>query len=162
MRVNANDLDWFEDGDGATFQYQRKSLSAAAGAAGIGCSLYRVPPGKTAFPFHAHLANEEALYILAGEGELRTAEGTSRVGPGDYVVFPAGPDHPHALRNSGAAPLEYIALSTMVEPDVGIYPDSNKVNIMAGSAPGGDKSKRTFQAILPINPVGYYDGEGGA
>jgi hypothetical protein len=48
----------------------------------------------------------------------------------------------------------------MIEPDVMVYPDSNKVGISAGSAPGGPKEERTFSKFLRADAeVGYYDGE---
>jgi hypothetical protein len=49
----------------------------------------------------------------------------------------------------------------MVEPDVMVYPDSGKVGIFGGAAPGGPKGKRTFSKFLRGDAeVGYYDGEG--
>jgi hypothetical protein len=36
----------------------------------------------------------------------------------------------------------------MVEPDVMVYPDSGKVGIVGGAAPGGPKGKRIFAKFL--------------
>jgi hypothetical protein len=48
----------------------------------------------------------------------------------------------------------------MLEPDVMIYPDSGKVGIFGGAAPGGPKEKRTFKTFLRGDAeVDYYDGE---
>jgi hypothetical protein len=48
----------------------------------------------------------------------------------------------------------------MVEPDVMIYPDSGKVGIFGGAAPGGPKEERTFSKFLREEAeVGYYEGE---
>ncbi len=48
----------------------------------------------------------------------------------------------------------------MNEPDVMVYPDSNKVGLFAGAAPGGPKDKRTFSKLLKSDAeVGYYEGE---
>lgn len=47
---------------GKKFQSFRRRLAAAAGGEKLGCSLWELPPGKAAFPLHAHLANEEANY----------------------------------------------------------------------------------------------------
>jgi hypothetical protein len=48
-----------------------------------------------------------------------------------------------------------------VEPDVMVYPDSGKVGIFGGAAPGGPKEKRTLSKFLRGDvEVGYYDGEG--
>jgi hypothetical protein len=48
----------------------------------------------------------------------------------------------------------------MVEPGVMVYPDSDKIGLFAGSAPGGPKEKRTFSKFLRVDAeVGYYEGE---
>jgi hypothetical protein len=41
-----------------------------------------------------------------------------------------------------------------------VYPDSGKVGIFGGAAPGGPKEERTFSKFLRGDAeVGYYDGE---
>jgi hypothetical protein len=48
----------------------------------------------------------------------------------------------------------------MAEPDIIVYPDSGKVGLFAGSAPGGPKEKRTLHKYLKKDAeVGYFDGE---
>ena len=69
--VNLEDLEWQHSEHESRFESYRKSPGADTGARQIGCSLYRVPPGKCAFPLHAHATNEEAIYILSGSGTLR-------------------------------------------------------------------------------------------
>jgi hypothetical protein len=45
----------------------------------------------------------------------------------------------------------------MVEPEVLIYPDSNRVGLFAATAPGGARDKRTLQEYLRADAeVGYY------
>lgn len=46
--INVNDLDWQSGGNGDKFVFQRKWFTPSTGAQKLGCSLYRVPPGKTA------------------------------------------------------------------------------------------------------------------
>ncbi len=49
----------------------------------------------------------------------------------------------------------------MEAPDVMVYPDSGKVGIFGGAAPGGPEEERTFSKFLRTDAeVGYYDGEG--
>ena len=144
--VNVNDLDWETDGNDDRFVYQRKWVTPRIGAKKLGCSLYRVPPGKTAFPYHKHFTNEEAIYVLTGNGTIRLDDNEFLVGPGDYIALPPeGPNH--QLVNSGSEDLEYLCLSTMIHPDITLFPDSDKVIAFAGSGPGGDKSVRTFFGI---------------
>ncbi len=157
--VHAEELDWKTDGNGKKFVFQRKWLSNATGGNKIGCSLYRIPPGKTAFPFHKHLSNEEAIFVMAGKGTLRLDEKEIAVGPGDYIAFP--PEGPsHQLVNSGSVDLDYLCISTMIHPDITLFPDSEKVIAFAGSGPGGDKSVRSFFGIYKTaSAVGYYQDE---
>ena len=56
--------------------------------------------------------------------------------------------------------LKYLCISTMLEPDVVLYPDSKKFGVLAGSAPGGDKADRTFEIFAKTDSgVPYWDGE---
>ena len=72
------------------FGSQRKGLTDNNRGAGISCSLYRVGPGKAAFPKHAHLANDEAIFMLKGKGSLTIGDETFEVAQGDYVHLPKG------------------------------------------------------------------------
>ncbi len=49
----------------------------------------------------------------------------------------------------------------MIEPDISIYPDSGKVGLFAGAAPGGPKERRALGKYLRGDAeVSYYEGEG--
>ena len=72
--VNEQDLEWGEQSHGEKIGYRRKQLNSVAGGEKLGCSLYEVPPGRRAWPYHYHLANEEAIYVLEGSGTLRIDE----------------------------------------------------------------------------------------
>ena len=158
--VGNQEVEWSEQHHGETFGYRRKSLGSAAGGQKLGCSLYEVPPGRRAWPYHYHLANEEAIYVLEGSGTLRIGGEEILVSKGDFVALPAKAEGAHQFVNSSEAVLRYLCFSTMVEPDVTVYPDSEKVGIFGGAAPGGPKEERTFSKFLRGDAeVGYYDGE---
>lgn len=158
--MNERDIEPTEMSRSERFGYARKSLSAATGGKKLGCSLYEVPPGKQAWPRHYHLANEEAVYVLEGSGTLKVGEEEFVVKEGDYATFPVGEDGTHSLVNTSDANLVYLCFSTMSVPDVMVYPDSGKVGIFGGAAPGGDKEKRTFSKFLDAKEeVGYFDDE---
>jgi uncharacterized cupin superfamily protein len=112
------------------FAFRRKRLGAAAGGKGLGVSWFELQPGKKAFPSHFHLANDEAVFVLEGEGVLRLGDQEHRVRAGDYVAFNPGPPA-HQIINRSQAPLRFLAISTMNEPEVAVYPDSKKVGILA-------------------------------
>jgi uncharacterized cupin superfamily protein len=76
------------------------------------------------------------------------------------VALPARAQAAHEIVNSSEAVLRYLCFSTMVEPDVMVYPDSGKVGIFGGAAPGGRKEERTFSKFLRGDAeVGYYEVE---
>ncbi|WP_251342198.1 cupin domain-containing protein [Haloplanus halophilus] len=155
MRVNEADLDWdVTERDETSFR--RKRLAAAAGGDRLGCSLYELPPGRKSWPFHFHAGNEEAIYVLAGTGHLRTDDGTEPLEPGDYAAFPVGPEGSHRVVNDGDEPLRYLALSTMNHPDVTVYPDSEKIGVYAGSAPGSDDSRTVSGYYRRDDDVDYW------
>lgn len=156
--INQADLEWdvVDRGDSG---WMRKQLAEAAGGEDLGCSLYELPAGKRSWPYHYHTANEEALYILDGTGTLRLDGGTVPLEPGDYVALPADERGAHRVVNDSEAPLRYLVLSTMAEPDVTVYPDSEKFGVFAGSAPGesGERAVTGFYRL--DDDVSYWEGE---
>ncbi|WP_248895686.1 cupin domain-containing protein [Haloplanus halobius] len=158
MRVNDADLDWTTVDRGET-GFRRKKLAAAAGGERLGCSLYELPPGKQSWPFHYHTGNEEAIYVLSGTGQLRTADGTDPLRGGDYAVFPTGEDGGHRVINDGDDPLRYLAVSTMRDPDVTVYPDSGKIGVYAGSPPGSDADRTVSGYFRRDDDVDYWTDE---
>jgi uncharacterized cupin superfamily protein len=139
------------------FRGDRKRLSRAAGAGSLGYSLYRLAAGDRMWPFHFHHVNEELFWVRSGYGELRTVSGARDIKPGDVILCPTGADGAHAIKNTGDAPLEIFALSTMEEPEVAEFPDSEKVYIMSGSAPGGDEEARTLNHVFRLSDAVEYD-----
>jgi uncharacterized cupin superfamily protein len=157
-RVNEADLDWTETEQGGT-RFRRKQLGEAADAERLGASLYELPPGASSWPYHYHTGNEEAVYVLSGTGVVRTPDGESAVRPGDFVVCPASPEGAHRLRNDGDEPLRFLVVSTMNDPDVTVYPDSDKVGVFAGSPPGGRDERVVSGYFRRRDAVDYWDGE---
>lgn len=158
--VDATTLDW-QESDRRGFGFRRKRLSTAVDGEALGCSLYELPPAKRSWPYHYHTANEEALYGLAGEGEVRGPTDERRpLDRGTYVSLPAGPDGAHMVENTGSEPLRYLAISTMTEPEVLVYPDSEKIGVMVGAPPGGEPNERLIDAYFPTeSAVDYWSGE---
>ena len=157
--TNEADLPWTTTERGET-EFRRKKLAAAAeGDPDLGCSLYELPPGKRSWPYHYHTGNAEALYVLAGSGLLRAEDGEHELQAGDYVACPTGPEGAHRVINDGDEPLRYLAISTMNDPDVTVYPDSEKIGVYAGSPPGGDGERDVDGYYDRDGTVDYWDGE---
>ena len=127
--TNINDVDWSEFGNGGTFTSHRKGLTPRMGGQGIGCAVYKVGPGKSAFPKHAHLTNDEAIFVLKGQGTMHMGDTTFEVKEGDYVPLPKGEAYAHRFVNTSDADLEYLCMSTMAPTDIVFYPDSNKTAV---------------------------------
>jgi uncharacterized cupin superfamily protein len=159
--VNEQDLDWIEvKAPHAEAVILRKRLGQAAGARQLGVSLSRIPAGKRGWPYHWHAANEEAIYVVSGEAVLRTPDGRTTLRAGDFVALPAGPDGAHQLRNESGRDFTYLAISTMTPTDITVEPDSGKVGLFGGAAPGGLPEERTiFKFLRSDADVDYWDGE---
>lgn len=151
--VNEADVEWSESSHGDRFVTKKKWLGHEAEGELLGCSLYEVPPGKRPFPFHYHTGNEEAMYVLSGEATLRTNEEELPIQAGDYITFPIGEDGAHQVINTSDAPIMYLCFATERDPDIVVYPDSNKL-LCASYAPPG------LYKMLPADAeVSYWEGE---
>ena len=146
---------------GERFEAGTAPIAAPLGAKRLGARYVEVPPGKRAWPCHCHHANDELFVILGGRGVLRHGERRYAVSSGDVVVCPAGgAQTAHQLIAEGDEPLRYLAVSSMHEPDILEYPDSGKVALFAGAAPGGDKAARRLElSVSRKDAVDYWEGE---
>jgi len=154
--VSEDDLDWTETERGEV-RFRRKQLAEAAGGEGIGCSLYELPAGSKSWPYHYHTANEEAMYVLSGEATLRHGGEIVGIGAGDYVAFAADESGGHRVVNEGDEPVRYLVVSTMAEPDVTVYPDSDTFGVYVGSPPGG-RETRSLEGYYEIDgDVDYWE-----
>jgi uncharacterized cupin superfamily protein len=145
---------------GASFAYSMTELASELGARAIGANMTRVPPGKAAFPFHNHHANEEHFFVLSGSGVLRHGEGLHAVTKNDYIVnLPGGPECAHQLINTGVEDLVYLAISTNALPEVCGYPDSGKTGVRI--AEYGQANSRFLISDASKDSVSYWELEDG-
>src|SRR2546427_6927473 len=101
-------IPWAEENHGRN-SWKRKRLGAAAGGTKIGTSLIELAPGKRSWPQHYHLANEEAVFVLEGEGTLRLGKQELAISAGDYIALPSGdPEQAHQIVHHSGAPLRYL------------------------------------------------------
>jgi len=135
----------------AGFEYFRRKFVPFGGASNTLVSVYEIPPGKAAYPYHFHYKNEETFYILSGEGMLRTPEGERKVKAGELLFFPAGPEGAHILTNTSESDtLCYIDFDVVHDIDVAVYPDSDKIGIW------GKGINRLYPREANVD---YYEGE---
>ena len=135
----------------ADYEYSKKEFIPRGAADKTMVSVYEIPPGKSAYPYHYHLKNEETFYILSGEGILKTPEGERRVAAGELVFFPAGSAGAHKLTNpSPTETLTYIDFDVIHDLDVCVYPDSDKIAVW------GKDVNRVYELDSAVD---YYKGE---
>jgi uncharacterized cupin superfamily protein len=146
----------FTGGEG--FQAEIVRVGELLGSDKLGCTLVVVPPGKKAWPYHLHHANEEMFVILEGSGTLRHDGERYPIKAGDVISTGTGVGTAHQIVNSSEAELRYLAISTMIEPDIAEYPDSAKRLMIAGSPPG--RRPYPLYVITPNDATAdYWQGE---
>jgi uncharacterized cupin superfamily protein len=78
---------------------ERKALGNAAGLTQFGVNLLRLPPGEWSSQRHWHTAEDEFVYVVAGEVVLVTDAGEQTLRAGDCAGFKAGDPSGHHLQN---------------------------------------------------------------
>ena len=137
------------------FRARRARLSRQAGSERLGLSLWEVPAGEAAYPYHHHLAEEELVLVLDGLPSLRTPDGWRELRAGEIVAFPRGEHGGHQLVNRTAETVRFLSFSTNGEPDLVIYPDSGKLGAYERLPDGGG-----LRALFRFDDaVDYHDGE---
>jgi uncharacterized cupin superfamily protein len=147
--VRTREVEWTPALNRGKYGNRRKPLGGERLTAG----LWELAPGKRSFPLHAHHVTEEAMFVVSGHAHVRTPEGTTPIGPGDYVSFPAG-GPAHQLVNDGDEPLVYLGLSASQGFDAVDYPDTGKLAVSLGAFPHG--RRHVFKVDSQVD---YFHGE---
>lgn len=137
------------------------SISTVIGAQQLGYNLTVVSPGKRAFPFHNHHANEEMFFVIEGEGEVRIGKAVYSIRRGDIIACPAGgAETAHQIINTGREELKYLAVSTKRSPEVCDYPDTGKFGVLSEYSAGANGERRGFRFVGRENlNADYWEGE---
>jgi uncharacterized cupin superfamily protein len=133
----------------------RARLGRQVGTERLGLSLWELPPGEAAYPYHFHLGEEELLIVLAGRPSLRGPAGWRELAEGEVVSFLVGDEGAHQLVNRTGEPVRFLAVSTQGAPDICVYPDSGKVAAFE-RRPDGKGLRAMFRGDQTVD---YYDGE---
>lgn len=104
--VESRPEEWLRPGG----TYRRHSEDLLSGG-GLPFDIERVTlkPGETNWPYHAHSAMWEVYFVDRGRGTVRSPEGETPVGPGDWFVHPPG--EPHCMMNPGPEDLIYVVIA---------------------------------------------------
>jgi len=108
--------------------------------------ITRLAPGQVPYPYHSHSAQWEFYHVIAGQGKVRHAEGTSTIGPGD--AFLCKPGEAHQLINDSDSDLILYVIADNPVGESCYYPDSDKYAVRS---PG--------RKLLRSESLDYFDGE---
>jgi uncharacterized cupin superfamily protein len=137
------------------FRCLRARLGRQAGSRRLGASLFAVPPGEAAYPYHWHMGEEELVLVVEGAPLLRVPSGERRLERGEVVSFPRGEEGAHQLVNDTGEEVRFLAISEQGDPDIVMYPDSGKLGAFERRPQGGG----LFKLFRVDDEVGYWDGE---
>ncbi len=146
----------FEDRDAPPgFRARRARIGYELGTELIGTSLWELPPGEAAYPYHFHYSDEELVIVLSGRPSLRTPDGVRELKEGEAVGFPLGEGGAHQILNHTDKPATFLALSSNGRTDIVVYPDSDKIGAAERLPQGG--GLRVF--FSRGDAVEYWEGE---
>jgi uncharacterized cupin superfamily protein len=151
--INAPVFDELREHPG--FRCSRARLSRQAGSERLGMSLWELPPGEAAYPFHHHLTEEELVVVLRGPLRLRTPDGWRDLEDGEVVAFPRGETGAHQIVNRTGETVRFLAVSSSGEPDIVIRPDSGTLGAYE-RLPDGEGLRLVFRLT---DAVDYFEGE---
>ncbi len=86
--------------------------------------ICRIPPGKSAYPYHSHSAQWEFYHVILGGGIVRHKDGTTAIEAGDAFIFEPG--QPHQLTNDSSQDLVLYVVADNPIGESCYFPDSQK------------------------------------
>jgi uncharacterized cupin superfamily protein len=101
----------------------RKRLGNAAGLTQFGVNLTTLKPGAASALRHWHAAEDEFVYMLAGEVVLCEDDGEAVLRPGDAAGFKAGVANGHCLVNRSDRDAVYLEVGARATRETAEYPD---------------------------------------
>ncbi len=146
---------------GSKYEAKLARIGTVIGSEQLGCQYQIIPPGKAAYPFHAHHKNEELFLVLEGAGTYRLGEDNLPIKQGDVIAAPAGNGKTaHQIVNTSKDDLKLIAISTRHDPEVVEQPDSGKFLVVSRVPPDtGFLGADLVYIGKKENTLDYWDGE---
>jgi quercetin dioxygenase-like cupin family protein len=134
------DFDEHRDHEG--FRAKRARVGRRLGTQRLGVSVWELPPGEAAYPYHAHLGDEELVIVLTGRPSLRTPGCWRELEEGEAVSFLRGEDGVHQIANRTDAPVAFSRSARTVIPTSFSIPTLGSSARPSGclKRPGGSRS----------------------
>jgi uncharacterized cupin superfamily protein len=133
---------------------RRARLGRQAGSEKTGLSLWELPAGESAYPYHWHLAEEELVVVLTGSPSLRTTDGWRDLEEGEVVAFPVGEGGAHQITNRSDDTVRFLSFSNQ-QPDIVVYAESGKIGAFERRPEGGG----LYKIFRGEDAVDYWAGE---
>lgn len=121
--------------EGAQEPHQTQWISEAGGLTQFGAFVEVLQPGGRSSLQHWHSAEDELVYVLAGEITLVEGNTETLLRAGDAATFKAGEPTGHCLENRSAAPTRCLVVGTRAPVDRITYPDHDRVCLRDRSLP---------------------------
>lgn len=120
---------------GSTEPNQNLWISEAGGLTQFGAFIEVLQPGTRSSIKHWHSAEDEMVYVLAGE--ITVIEGTSEtpMRAGCVAIFRAGVEVGHYLENRSASETRCLVVGTRAPVDRITYPEHDRVCLRDRSLP---------------------------
>jgi len=112
----------------------KRPLGDLFGLSNFGVNLTHLAPNSVSALRHAHMKQDEFIYVLQGRPVLITDEGRTQLEPGMCAGFKAGTGNGHALVNESADEVVYLEVGDRTPGDTATYPDDDlQATLVEGS-----------------------------
>jgi uncharacterized cupin superfamily protein len=103
----------------------KRPLGDLFGLTNFGVNLTTLKPGAVSALRHAHIRQDEFVYILEGRPTLVTDAGRTALKPGMCAGFKSGTGDAHHLVNETAEDVIYLEIGDRTPGDSATYPDDD-------------------------------------
>ena len=135
--LNINQPEFNDVREHPGFRARRAKLGLQGGAVKTGLSYWEVEPGEAAYPYHAHLTEEEIIVVLSGRPSLRTPAGWRDLEEGEVVIFSTGAQGAHQIVNKSDETIRFLAFSNSGSPEIVLQLDADKLGAFERPVDGG-------------------------
>ena len=108
----------------------KRPLGDPFGLTNFGVNLTRLAPGGESSLRHAHMRQDEFVYVLEGRPTLVTDAGRTALAPGSCAGFKAGTGDAHHLVNETGEDVVYLEIGDRMPGDSATYPDDDLAVVM--------------------------------
>lgn len=112
---------------------EKRPLGDLFGLRNFGVNLTRLAPGSQSALRHAHITQDEFVYVLEGTATLVTDAGETLLHAGMCAGFAAGSGDAHHLVNQSTEDVVYLEVGDRSPGDSATYPDDDlKADLLDG------------------------------